>query len=172
MVKIFTGLFMIIVFQVSLYATVPQIQREALVALYNSTNGDNWDDNTNWNSGDPCGNDWYGVVCDDENITSLDLSVNQLAGSIPAEIGNLRILIGLDLAVNQLTGSIPVEIENLTGLTWLYLNENCNLYSDDTDVQVFIDNVEHGDSYQDILDTNTHNCNKSAIIPAITYLLF
>jgi hypothetical protein len=30
------------------YAQVPQIERDALVALYNSTDGANWTDNTGW----------------------------------------------------------------------------------------------------------------------------
>jgi hypothetical protein len=30
------------------YAEFPQIERDALVALYNSTDGANWTDNTGW----------------------------------------------------------------------------------------------------------------------------
>ena len=30
------------------YAQVPQIERDALIALYNSTDGANWTDNTGW----------------------------------------------------------------------------------------------------------------------------
>jgi hypothetical protein len=30
------------------YSQVPQIERDALVALYNSTDGTNWTDNTGW----------------------------------------------------------------------------------------------------------------------------
>ncbi len=29
-------------------AGIPQSERDALVALYNATGGDNWTDNTNW----------------------------------------------------------------------------------------------------------------------------
>jgi len=57
-------------------------------------------------------------------------------------------------------------------LTYLGLTNNCSLYSDDNDVQAFIDSIPHGGTYQDILDTNTHNCNKSSMVPVITYLLF
>ena len=35
----------------------------ALVALYEATNGANWDDSTNWNTGDPCVQSWLGVSC-------------------------------------------------------------------------------------------------------------
>ncbi len=57
-----------------------------------------------------------------ENTTELNLSDNELTGSIPPEIGNLTNLTGLILYDNQLTGEIPSEIGNLTNLT------NLNLY--------------------------------------------
>jgi len=45
------------------YAQVPQIERDALVALYNSTDGANWTDNTGWlgAAGTEC--TWFGVRC-------------------------------------------------------------------------------------------------------------
>jgi len=58
------------------------------------------------------------------NLTGLHLYGNQLTGSIPPEIGNLTNLENLSLYGNQLTGSIPPEIGNLTNLTDLYLHEN------------------------------------------------
>lgn len=36
----------------------PAEQRQALIDLYNSTNGDNWINNSNWLSDDVC--TWYG----------------------------------------------------------------------------------------------------------------
>ena len=59
-----------------------------------------------------------------ENTDSLDLSDNQLTGSIPSEIGNLTNLTYLTLYNNDLTGSIPPEIGNLTNLTELWLSRN------------------------------------------------
>ena len=58
------------------------------------------------------------------NLTNLDLHNNQLTGSIPPEIGNLTNLTSLELARNQLTGSIPSEIGNMTNLFSLYLDNN------------------------------------------------
>ena len=45
------------------YAQVPQIERDALVALYNFTGGANWTDNTGWLGavGTEC--TWFGVRC-------------------------------------------------------------------------------------------------------------
>ena len=45
-----------------------------------------------------------------ENTDSLDLSNNELTGSIPPEIGNLTNLTYLNLGGNQLTGEIPESI--------------------------------------------------------------
>ena len=157
----------------NLSAAVSAEERAALIALYDSTDSDNWTNSSNWKSGDPCPNSWYGVACSIGNITRLDLGSNQLTGTIPKEIGNLTNLRHLILQDNQLTGSIPVEIVDLGNLTDLCLSFNCNLYSDDTSVQNFIDDVEEGDTYQYILDTNTHDCDKlnPVLAPVIMYLL-
>lgn len=58
------------------------------------------------------------------NLGYLDLSNNQITGSIPSEIGNLNMLSILNLDYNKLAGSIPSEIGNLTNLTKLKLNNN------------------------------------------------
>ena len=91
----------------------PATDRAALVALYDATDGADWTDNTNWLSDGPL-DDWYGVTTDaNGRVTTLDLSDNQLSGSIPAQLGNLSSLERLDLSGNQLSGEIPPELDNL-----------------------------------------------------------
>jgi len=102
------------------------------------------------------------------NLSALYLFNNSLRGTIPTEIGKLTNLSALYLFNNSLSGTIPTEIGQLTNLSSLELTYNCNLNSDDIDVQVFIDGVGPG-TYQDILDTNKHNCSNMA--PIIMYLL-
>ncbi|MEJ2627816.1 MAG: choice-of-anchor D domain-containing protein, partial [bacterium] len=94
----------------------------ALVALYNSTHGDEWTYNYNWLE-TPV-QFWYGVTKNEDVVTAVELSVNNLIGTIPPEIENLSYLITLDLQLNQLTDSIPSEIGNLSNLKYLYLNNN------------------------------------------------
>ena len=119
-----------------------------LVELYNSTNGDNWTNKTNWLSDRPM-RDWHGVTTDAggrvtglylsnhqlngklpaslgslDNLRELHLSNNRLSGEIPAELGKLTSLKSLDLSRNQFSGAIPVEIGNLESLEWLYLSHN------------------------------------------------
>ena len=97
--------------------------RDALVALYHSTDGDNWTSNRNWLSDEPL-DEWYGVTADDGRVIELDLSQNQLNGQIPAEIGRLTDLVDLDLFGNQLRGEIPPEIGSLGNVTRLALWAN------------------------------------------------
>ena len=98
--------------------------KAALVALYEATDGDNWTNNTNWLSDRPLG-EWHGVTTDDDEwVTSLELSGNQLSGSIPPELGNLAYLKGLNLTDNQVSGAIPAELGNLWHLQYLYLGAN------------------------------------------------
>ena len=58
------------------------------------------------------------------DITMLDLSLSQLSGYIPPEIGELTALTVLNLNSNQLTGFIPPEIGQLKALTRLILSGN------------------------------------------------
>ena len=100
-------------------------EREALIAIYHSTDGPNWIDNSGWlgEEGTECS--WGGVSCDENShITHLSLSYNGLTGNIPPQIRDLVHLMWLSLMGNQLTGSIPPEIGDLAYLEWLLLEEN------------------------------------------------
>ena len=98
--------------------------RAALIALYLSTDGDNWGDNTNWLSDARLG-EWYGVTTNAYgNVKELYLENNRLSGRIPAELGSLTELEYLDLQRNQLSGEIPAELSNLSNLKHVRLNGN------------------------------------------------
>ena len=125
--------------------------RQALMALYNSTGGSAWTNNTDWDSAQALSM-WYGVRVDDASgrvawlelpgnnlrgtvpaqlatlteLRYLDLSGNQLRGAIPPELGDLSPLglVSLDLSANQLNGTIPAELGDLSSLNVLHLNDN------------------------------------------------
>ena len=102
----------------------PSTDRDALVALYNATDGDNWANNANWLSDEPLGQ-WYGVTADGSGrVTELHLDESELDGEMPTELGGLSNLINLNLFRNQLTGKIPSELSSLSNLKDLHLSEN------------------------------------------------
>ena len=88
---------------------IASIDRAALVALYNATDGDNWTNNTNWLSNEPIG-DWYGVTTNaDGRVTAIELSDNLLDNTLPNEIGDLSELRILDLSWNRHERQWPVS---------------------------------------------------------------
>ena len=103
---------------------MPNLDRASLVALYNATDGYNWENNTNWLSDKPL-QDWYGVSTGSSGrVVSLFLFENGLHGEIPLELGNLTHLRSLGLSYNRLSGQIPSELGKLTSLTRLYIGWN------------------------------------------------
>jgi len=57
-------------------------------------------------------------------VTKINLSSNNLSGSIPSNLGKLMKLEILNLSNNTLSGKIPNEIENLSSLRRLRLDNN------------------------------------------------
>jgi hypothetical protein len=83
---------------------IPVEECQALVALYNNTNGEDWEDNSGWLVAEsPC--TWFGVICQRGHVVELQLYSNHLSGSLPPELGNLAMLFVLNLSSNQLTGT-------------------------------------------------------------------
>jgi Leucine-rich repeat (LRR) protein len=125
----------IILWQLSnfVFGAIPASERAALIALYNSTNGDNWYYNKGWKT-PPLHTDgfampgteeyWHGVVLSGDNVSRIFLEDNYLNGSIPPELGNLSNLKSLWLVGNQLSGSIPPQLGNLSNLGDIHLNIN------------------------------------------------
>lgn len=102
---------------------IPVSECEALVALYDSTDGDNWTDNTGWKQNNtPCS--WNRVLCENGNIYELSLIDNNLHGKIPTELGNLSHLFALSLSNNKLNGEIPAELANINSLAIIELQYN------------------------------------------------
>ncbi|MEE9464029.1 MAG: leucine-rich repeat domain-containing protein [Candidatus Neomarinimicrobiota bacterium] len=116
--------YLILLLAISLPARAQVLESDslALVALYNSTDGANWTNNTGWLTG-PVSN-WNGVNVLGGRVTRILLYTNNLSGPIPAQLGNLSNLNELFIPDNGLTGSIPEELGNLANLTSLSLDAN------------------------------------------------
>ncbi len=95
----------------------------ALVDFYNSTDGPNWRDHTNWNSSSPVGT-WTGVTVSGGRVTGIEMMGNLIKDTIPESFGDLTGLVFLNLIDNQLSGSIPVTMGNLANLESLNLGAN------------------------------------------------
>ncbi len=111
----------------------------ALVDLYNSTQGFRWRNTTKlW--GNPVRDqvvpveNWYGITVDPVtgHVIGIDLRGNGLSGTLPTSIGDLIYLQILNLGpfenatggrtFNSLSGGIPTSIQNLKELTVLDLH--------------------------------------------------
>jgi hypothetical protein len=92
--------------------------REALIKLYESTNGDNWTNNENWCSDKPV-EEWYGVAKDANGKYGLALYNNNLTGTIEQEFPEC--VIGLNFYGNQLTS---INVSGCAKLVNLYCNNS------------------------------------------------
>src|SRR3569623_1661631 len=103
-------------------SAIPASERDALLSLYNSTNGPGWTNKTNWNG--PAGTEctWFGVTCFGDTVVFLQIPANQLSGTLPP-LNALSILQVLTLSYNQLMGSIP-SLSGLHNLQYLQLGFN------------------------------------------------
>jgi Leucine-rich repeat (LRR) protein len=106
------------------FGQVPESDSLALVALYNSTNGDSWTDNSNWLQPDQPISTWHGIRVRNNRVEEIHIYRNNLVGTLPEEMGNLKNLKILELKMNQISGTIPASIWDLTDLTWLSLRSN------------------------------------------------
>ena len=122
---------------------------QGLRVFYETTGGDSWTDNRNWDITtvpDRAGLDnWHGLMLnrngselrrmeltgnnltgmlpsglvDLQDLRVLNLKDNKLSGTIPSQPGNLVNLRDLPLANNELTGQLPRSFLNLTNLETL-----------------------------------------------------
>ena len=75
------------IYYVNSYSQVDVEDSLSLVSLFDSAGGVNWDNNTNWLTGNV--NTWYGITVENNRVTNISLGYNSLLGSIPTSIGNL-----------------------------------------------------------------------------------
>ena len=104
-------------------STNPQ-DKEALVALYSTTNGKYWFNSTRWMKGDPCDDGWHGLYCINGRVLQINLVYNNMSGPLPAKLAQADMLQVLRLYSNKLIGTIPTEILQMKSLQILDLVDN------------------------------------------------
>jgi len=121
------------------------VQRWALAVMYYSTEGDFWDEcfdgdvncgivdetRPEFDGADPflapvneC--TWAGITCNSTTlcVTRIEFELNNLAGTIPTELGLLTDLVFLGLEQGSTTGTIPSELGGLSNLNFIDLDFN------------------------------------------------
>lgn len=134
---------------------MPASQRNALIELYNTTNGSSWNNNTNWLSADE--STWFGITVSGCNVTGIDLPGNNLNGYLSPDLGLLSDLIILNLSDNSLYDGIPPELGNLSNLQYLQLNDNFLQYN----VPVELENLTS------LIEVSLNNNRLAGSAPAI-----
>ena len=104
--------------------TVINTDRAALMALYEATGGPDWNFSRNWLTDAPL-REWYGVGINSYGrVRSIQLTNNNLTGSLPPELSRLTKMFFLSLYNNEITGPIPPELGNLSDLGYFVLSFN------------------------------------------------
>ncbi|XP_074301710.1 uncharacterized protein LOC141633138 isoform X2 [Silene latifolia] len=67
---------------------------------------------------------WSGVTCSKNTVVSLDISNNNLTGTLSPDIGFLKNLVNLTVAANSFSGQIPASLSLLTSLRTLNISNN------------------------------------------------
>ena len=105
----------------SVAAKISAAEKDALIVLYKHTKGANW--TTSWDM-EKSVTTWKGVHIENESVVGLSLMNNNLEGTLPEAIGDLKKLKVLNLAFNTLQGPLPNRLLELKNLTVLRLGKN------------------------------------------------
>ena len=107
--------------------TVPDnVEKAALQAIYNATNGASWTEQFRWTQGQidsyPV-TTLHGIEIANGDITSIALNGVGMSGTLPNELNNLTALVSISMASNSITGTIP-DLSALQQLGTLNLRNN------------------------------------------------
>lgn len=102
-------------------AEISQTEKNALIDLYTSTQGDKWIQS--WDLSAPI-DQWQGVTVENDHVVAIRLLFNNMQGSLPNTIGDLQHLKILELSFNKLSGELPGTLGELSNLEILALNAN------------------------------------------------
>jgi hypothetical protein len=92
------------------------VQRYVYGLFFLELDGIDWTDWTDWMSElDVC--DWLGSSCSRTNlVTKMELTANNLRGTLPPEMSELTLLTSLRYGENGFTGKVPESLSELSNL--------------------------------------------------------
>ncbi len=108
-------------FITQVFAQIPASEMQAMKDLYQSTQGDSW--NQKWDLNQPI-EDWAGVTVTNNHVTEIRMLFNNLNGELPSSLEQLTELKVLELSFNKISGTLPTTLGNLQKLELLALNGN------------------------------------------------
>lgn len=100
-----------------------EADQEALVRFFNLLEGTDWTDNTNWTNPDADVHDWHGITVNDSQVTSINLSNNNLVGEMPIPVQKILTVLyaptSLDTAERNLNHRVIKALTIFrTGTAW------------------------------------------------------
>ena len=99
-------------------------ERADLMTLYHAMGGAGWASSVNWGTSAPL-DSWFGINVDSAGrVREINLSRNDLSGTVPPEIQYFPHLRLLRLDYNDLVGEVPPEIGKLTELRRIDIDGN------------------------------------------------
>ena len=88
----------------AIFADISVEEKQALIDLYNSTNGEAWKNSWDINSSYK---KWHGVKVLNDQVIEINLFHNNLTGTLPESIIKLVHLRKFNLAFNSISGELP-----------------------------------------------------------------
>ena len=94
----------------------------ALVDLYDSTNGDTWQNNINWKTLAPVST-WAGISVNNKRVVGITMYGNNALGTIPSSFKNLDGMLYIDLIDNGFRGDLLSYVSNFKEITSIHIGE-------------------------------------------------
>lgn len=105
----------------ALMAQISNSEKQALIDLFEATNGSHW--SQPWILDEPVEH-WNGVTIENDEVVGISLLFNNMQGTLPSSLANLRSLRVLELSFNNISGDLPESLGSLTKLEVLAFNGN------------------------------------------------
>jgi Leucine-rich repeat (LRR) protein len=102
---------------------IPEKECNALVELYQNTQGEQWVNSSHWNTAQPV-EQWFGVSIKGGRVIGISLPSNKLSGELPVSLGHLEKLEVINLSENLLKGTLPETLGSALPLREMYLAKN------------------------------------------------